>query len=118
MRYILCLFIFARALAFEIIPDQAKLPLLNPAFHEQKVEKIELSNGLEAVLVSDPHAKQSAVALTVLAGSWLEPDAHPGLAHFLEHMVFMGTSEYPDESSFFRFLTEHGGQTNAFTHGD
>jgi insulysin len=104
--------------AFKEIKDLATLPLLNPSYHDQKTEKIELANGLQAVLVSDPHVKQSAVTMTVMAGSWQEPDEFPGLAHFLEHMLFMGTSEYPDESSFTRFLTEHGGQTNAFTHGD
>lgn len=104
--------------AYQIIPEKATLPLLNPSFHDQKVEKLELPNGLQVVLVSDPHAKQSAITMTVLAGSWQEPDEFPGLAHFLEHMLFMGTSEYPDESSFTRFLTEHGGQTNAYTHGD
>lgn len=106
------------AAPFEVIQNQATLPLLNPSYHNEKVEKIRLENGFEAILVSNPEVKQSAVALTVLAGSWLEPDEFPGLAHFLEHMLFLGTKEYPDESSFTRFLTEHGGQTNAFTHGD
>lgn len=103
---------------FEVIHNEAVLPLLNPSYQAQKVEKIRLKNGLEAVLVSDPTTKQSAVTLTVLAGSWLEPNEFPGLAHFLEHMLFMGTTEYPDENSFNRFMMEHGGQTNAFTHGD
>lgn len=106
------------SLDFEIIPNEAILPLLNPSYHDQKTEKIKLPNGLQAVLVSDPTTKQSAITMTVMAGSWLEPDEFPGLAHFLEHMLFMGTAEYPDESSFTRFLTEHGGQTNAYTHGD
>lgn len=104
--------------SFKVIKDLATLPLLNPSYHDQKIEKIELANGLQAILVSDPHVKQSAVTMTVMAGSWQEPDEFHGLAHFLEHMLFMGTEEYPDESSFTRFLTEHGGQTNAFTHGD
>lgn len=104
--------------SYKVINDLATLPLLNPSYHDQKVEKIQLANGLQAVLVSDPHVKQSAVTMTVMAGSWQEPDEFPGLAHFLEHMLFMGTEEYPDESSFTRFLTEHAGQTNAFTHGD
>lgn len=118
---LLFLFIFSPLIgkeSYKLIPDEATLPLLNPSLHDQKIEKIELLNGLQAVLVSDPNIKQSAVALTVMAGSWQEPDEFPGLAHFLEHMLFMGTTEYPDESSFTRFLTEHGGQTNAFTHGD
>lgn len=118
IRYFLALVCMVNLCAYEMIPDQTTLPLLNPSFHDQKIEKLQLPNGLQAVLVSDPHAKQSAVTMTVLAGSWQEPDAYHGLAHFLEHMLFMGTSEYPDESSFTRFLTQHGGQTNAYTHGD
>lgn len=85
---------------------------------EQKIQKIELKNGLQAVIVSDPSAKQSLATLTVLAGSWQEPEQLPGLAHFLEHMLFLGTKQYPEESQFGRFLAENGGETNAFTHGD
>ncbi len=122
MIYLIALLLFFSPLtsdeSFKVIKDLATLPLLNPSYHDQKIEKIELPNGLQAVLVSDPHAQQSAVTMTVMAGSWQEPDEFHGLAHFLEHMLFMGTEEYPDESSFTKFLTEHGGQTNAFTHGD
>lgn len=103
---------------YQIITDQTTLPLLNPALKEQKTIKLHLDNGLEAVIVSDPSVKQSTATLTVLAGSWQDPDEHPGLAHFLEHMLFLGTTEYPIESDFGRFLAEHGGQTNAFTASD
>lgn len=102
----------------EIIPDQTSIPIETPSLKEQKTLKIELENGLQAVLVSDPNVKQSAVAISVMAGSWQDPDSHPGLAHFLEHMLFLGTSEYPEESDFNRYLSEHGGQTNAFTTAD
>lgn len=118
VAFLLLLSPLASEEAYKEIRDLATLPLLNPSYQDQKTEKIELANGLQAVLVSDPHVKQSAVTMTVMAGSWQEPDEFHGLAHFLEHMLFMGTEEYPDESSFTRFLTEHGGQTNAFTHGD
>uniref|UniRef100_A0A8C5SNM8 Nardilysin n=1 Tax=Laticauda laticaudata TaxID=8630 RepID=A0A8C5SNM8_LATLA len=39
----------------------------------------------------------------------------PGLAHFLEHMVFMGSQKYPDENGFDTFLKKHGGSDNAST---
>ncbi|XP_023405381.2 nardilysin isoform X3 [Loxodonta africana] len=59
--------------------------------------------------------KQSAAALCVGIGSFADPDDLPGLAHFLEHMVFMGSLKYPDENGFDAFLKKHGGSDNAST---
>ena len=39
----------------------------------------------------------------------------PGLAHFLEHMLFLGTKTFPDEQSFDFYLSAHGGESNAYT---
>lgn len=41
-----------------------------------------------------------------------------GLAHFLEHMLFMGTEKYPEEDLYERLLAEHGGTDNACTEDD
>uniref|UniRef100_G3SN96 Nardilysin n=1 Tax=Loxodonta africana TaxID=9785 RepID=G3SN96_LOXAF len=57
----------------------------------------------------------SAAALCVGIGSFADPDDLPGLAHFLEHMVFMGSLKYPDENGFDAFLKKHGGSDNAST---
>lgn len=100
---------------FTTIEDKARLPLLAPTFSERETMKIRLENGLEALLISDPNADKSAVALSVRAGSWEDPVEYPGIAHFLEHMLFMGTQKYPNESEYSRFITENGGATNAFT---
>uniref|UniRef100_A0A8C5GZX4 Nardilysin a (N-arginine dibasic convertase) n=1 Tax=Gouania willdenowi TaxID=441366 RepID=A0A8C5GZX4_GOUWI len=57
----------------------------------------------------------SAAALCVGVGSFSDPTDLPGLAHFLEHMVFMGSEKYPSENGFDAFLKKHGGSDNAST---
>ncbi|XP_066298938.1 nardilysin-like [Branchiostoma lanceolatum] len=59
--------------------------------------------------------KLSAAALCVGVGSFSDPDDLPGLAHYLEHMVFMGSEKYPDENAFDVFIKKHGGSDNAST---
>uniref|UniRef100_A0A4W3IYV7 Nardilysin b (N-arginine dibasic convertase) n=1 Tax=Callorhinchus milii TaxID=7868 RepID=A0A4W3IYV7_CALMI len=59
--------------------------------------------------------KQSAAGLCIGIGSFSDPEDLPGLAHFLEHMVFMGSEKFPDEDGFDAFLKKHGGSDNAST---
>lgn len=100
---------------YTIVEDQAQLPILTPDLAGRKVLKMRLSNGLEAYLISDPKADKSAAALTVNAGSWDNPKEYPGIAHFLEHMLFLGTKKYPKESDQDSFIAQNGGIANAFT---
>ena len=51
-------------------------------------------------------------------GSLSDPDDLPGLAHFLEHMLFYSSEKYPQEDAYSKFVSEHGGSTNAFTSGE
>jgi secreted Zn-dependent insulinase-like peptidase len=74
-----------------------------------------LDNGLKVVLISDPKADKSAAAMAVFRGSSDEPEARPGLAHFLEHMLFIGTEKYPEADGYFSFVQAHGGNSNAYT---
>ncbi len=110
---IVLLFFFGSLSSYEILKDENHLPPV--ASSEAKTLKIRLKNDLEAYLISDPRAKKSAAILSVNVGSWQDPKAHPGLAHFLEHMLFMGTKKYPKEAGFSEFIKTHGGQNNAFT---
>lgn len=103
---------------FTVVEDQAKLPILNPTLADRKIRKLRLSNGLEALLISDPNTPQSGGVLSVEVGSWSDPDEYPGLAHFLEHMLFLGTKKYPAEGGYQAYISEHGGSTNAFTMND
>lgn len=79
---------------------------------------IELENGLKVVVVSDPLAKSSAAAMVVHAGSFDEPNSHLGLAHYLEHMLFLGTKKFPTADEFQNFVSRHGGTYNATTQSE
>lgn len=104
--------------AYVIVEDKATLPILNPSLEGRKVEKLILKNGLQVYLISDPGAEQSAAGVAVGAGSWEDPKKYPGMAHFLEHMLFMGTGAYPNEFEYMQFINDHGGKVNAFTASD
>ena len=58
---------------------------------------------------------KAAAALIVGAGSFHDPPGVQGMAHFLEHMLFMGTEKYPVENAYDSFLSKYGGDNNAFT---
>ena len=74
-----------------------------------------LDNSLQVLLISDPDAPKAAAALDILVGSGDNPRGRAGLAHFLEHMLFLGTEKYPDAAEYGRFIAEHGGSRNAYT---
>ncbi|MBI2810924.1 MAG: insulinase family protein [Candidatus Melainabacteria bacterium] len=103
---------------YTVIEDKATLPILNPVLEGRKVEKIQLDNGLQVLLISDPGADQSAAGVAVDSGSWEDPKEYPGMAHFLEHMLFMGNGAYPNEFEYMQFIADHGGGVNAFTASD
>ena len=74
-----------------------------------------LPNKLEVLLVSDPDAKKSAAALSVGVGLLQDPMSQQGMAHYLEHMLFLGTERYPDTKGYSEFMTANGGAQNAYT---
>lgn len=81
----------------------------------RQYQAIRLDNGMVVLLVNDPQAVKSLSALVVPVGSLQDPEAHPGLAHYLEHMTLMGSTHYPQPDSLAEFLKLHGGSHNAST---
>jgi len=80
-----------------------------------KYRLIKLDNGLQAILVSDSGADKAAASMNVAVGSGDDPKNREGLAHFLEHMLFLGTEAYPEPGEYQQFIKSHGGSHNAFT---
>ncbi|KAJ8920518.1 hypothetical protein NQ315_005387 [Exocentrus adspersus] len=79
---------------------------------------LELANQMKVLLVSDPNTDKSAAAMDVNIGFLNDPKEVLGLAHFCEHMLFLGTKKYPNENDYNKFLSEHGGSSNAATYPD
>lgn len=70
---------------------------------------------MRVLLISDPTTDLSGASMDVSAGSFNDPADYEGLAHFCEHMLFLGTKKYPDENEYSMYLSTHGGYDNAYT---
>ncbi len=115
---ICCSFLIAEENLYERIIDRSGLTIATPALAKREMRKLRLDNGLETLLISDPETHESGAALAVAVGSWDDPTDRPGMAHFVEHLLFLGTEKYPEEEGYTRYLDEHGGNRNAFTMAD
>lgn len=76
---------------------------------------ITLRNGMVACLISDPKTRKAACAMSVGRGHMSDPPELPGLAHFCEHMLCLGSEKYPGDGEYQAWLAQHGGNHNAST---
>lgn len=106
------LVVFGTACAVLDKPDIQ--PVKSPA-DSRDYRYLKLANGMPVLLISDPASPKAAAALDVHVGSADNPPGRGGLAHFLEHMLFLGTEKYPDSGEYERYISEHGGSRNAYT---
>ena len=90
------------------------IPKVSP-FDDRDYRVLTLENGLQALLVSDPEADKAAASMNVRVGSAQDPDDLQGLAHFLEHMLFLGTEPYPQSDAYQQYISDNAGSHNAFT---
>lgn len=74
-----------------------------------------LANGLRVMFVHDEESHKSAASLVVNTGHFDDPVDRPGMAHFVEHLLFNGNSAYPEVNFINNFVSQHGGQCNAWT---
>ncbi|MDW7548515.1 insulinase family protein [Pseudoalteromonas peptidolytica] len=82
---------------------------------DRQYQTLTLENGIDVILVSDPSVSKSAAALSVGVGLLHDPMSQQGMAHYLEHMLFLGTEKYPDSKGYSEFMTNNGGAHNAYT---
>nr|GAT43337.1 insulin-degrading enzyme [Mycena chlorophos]GAT43339.1 insulin-degrading enzyme [Mycena chlorophos] len=89
--------------------------IVKSAQDDRDYRLIRLENGLQAMLVHDSKADKAAASLDVAVGHLHDPDDMPGLAHFCEHLLFMGTEQFPKENEYSEYLAKNNGASNAFT---
>ncbi|KAJ8083457.1 metalloprotease [Marasmius tenuissimus] len=106
-----------------VVPSSESIPpfsvftkaIEKPLQDDREYRIIRLDNGLEATLVSDAKTDKASASLDVSVGHVLDPDDMPGLAHFCEHLLFMGTETFPKENEYKQYLAKNNGRSNAYT---
>ncbi len=111
-RFYHLVFLFSALLAFN---SSASAAIEKSSNDTREYETLTLSNQLRILLISDPRADKAAASMNVAVGSSADPRDRAGLAHFLEHMLFLGTDKYPKADEYQSYIRSHGGGHNAYT---
>jgi len=76
------------------------------------ITEYRLDNGLRVLLFPDPSKSTITVNVTYMVGSRHEDYGETGMAHLLEHLLFMGSKNHPDIK---KELQDHGTRPNGTT---
>jgi insulysin len=79
----------SRPAGFECLADR----LYKPLFDRRSYRVVKLPNQLEALLVHDAETDKASAAMDVNVGSFSDRKDMPGIAHAVEHALFMGTGK-------------------------
>jgi insulysin len=90
------------------------IDMIKPLIDDRKYRVVKLTNNLDALLISDSTTSRCSASVSVGVGSFMDENIS-GLAHFAEHMIFLGSKSYPRPGEFEDHLSNYFGVTNAFT---
>jgi zinc protease len=107
------LLIAAGAFGYDFVPARAASPVQIAA----GVTTFTLDNGLQVVVIPDHRTPTVTHMVWYKAGSADELPGKSGVAHFLEHLMFKGTTSHP-AGEFSARVSDIGGNDNAFTTED
>eukprot|EP00923_Selenidium_pygospionis_P011144 GHVN01019352.1.p1 GENE.GHVN01019352.1~~GHVN01019352.1.p1 ORF type:complete len:119 (+),score=5.89 GHVN01019352.1:144-500(+) len=93
----------------------SETPVKKPLADYREFDSFSLDNGITCLVVRNNRTKVAGLSVGVKVGSFSDPSKFEGLAHFLEHMLFLGSKPYPDSQEFDKFVSSNGGSSNAFT---
>jgi predicted Zn-dependent peptidase len=97
-----------------MIEPQIPPPRETSARQGPRVERETFANGLRLVTEAMPHVRSVSIGVWLTRGSRHEPAGHAGIAHFIEHMLFKGTTSRSAED-IAQQVDSIGGQLDAFT---
>ncbi|ODQ67629.1 hypothetical protein NADFUDRAFT_32410, partial [Nadsonia fulvescens var. elongata DSM 6958] len=104
------------------VPARIRMPTIEtPITDKRKYRTVKLKNELEVLIIQHfdiSVTARAAVSLSVNTGSFNDPASIPGLAHFCEHLLFMGSRKYPSENAYSNYLARGAGISNAYTTGE
>ena len=83
-------------------------------YDDNEYKFVILKNKLKVLIISNPKTQIASASMVVGVGSLSDDKIH-GMAHFLEHMLFMGNKKYPKEDYYFKIIAQAGGSSNAYT---
>jgi len=99
-----------------IVTAQPRLPQgITRVTTVEGITEYKLDNGLQVLLFRDPSKATITVNMTYLVGSVDESYGETGMAHLLEHMMFKGSTKFPDILAAIR---SRGAQFNGTTAWD
>lgn len=85
--------LYNHAPSTERLADELEKPIID----DRTYRVIRLQNKLEALLIHDDGADKAAAAMDVNVGSLANPEDLQGVAHAVEHLLFMGTEKVRNE---------------------
>ncbi|KAF8820927.1 rhoptry metalloprotease toxolysin TLN1 [Cardiosporidium cionae] len=95
------------------------LYIQKPPLDERKYQYFKLKpSGLLGVAIADGEDSTGAVAVSVGCGYFHDPVKVPGVAHLLEHMIFLGTKRDPRPSRWDTLISSVAGNHNAYTEAE
>jgi len=92
------------ALMFVFVSNIVQAAIGAPELSDREYRSLILPNSLKVLLISDPTTDKAAASMDVYVGTNNDPEGFPGLAHFLEHMLFLGTDQFPDAGEYQQFI--------------
>lgn len=106
---------FSENMTVSVLANHAAIA--KPLLDDRLYRFIKLNHSdLHVLLIHDPTTDRAAASLDVNVGSFADKKyAVLGLAHFCEHLLFMGTDKYPEENEYSSYLAKHSGHSNAYT---
>jgi insulysin len=97
----------SRPASVERLADRLEKPLLD----DRSYRVVKLPNQLEALLIHDADTDKASAAMDVNVGSFSDVKDLPGIAHAVEHLLFMGTEKVRNHATSVKPLVKAQGLT-------